>query len=210
MLTKKLTAIGNSYGIIIEKPILELLGFDKESVLKVSTDGRRLIIEQEVGDVDERVRAATMRVMDDFDETLTKLSQGGAMRQRDRIFLTREQVEGIHDAQIARYGGSSGLRDEGLLESALAQPGVSFGGVFVHDTLFAMAAAYLFHIARNHPFVDGNKRTALVSALVFLEVNGVVVRHGAEVLYQLTLNVAEGKVDKAYAGAVLRSLAEAS
>ncbi len=74
-------------------------------------------------------------------------------------FLTLEDVLEIHALQLARYGGADGLRDPGLLESALAQPQASFGGDFVHESLFAMAAAYLFHIVSNHAFVDGNKRT---------------------------------------------------
>jgi death-on-curing protein len=70
-------------------------------------------------------------------------------------FLDVEDVIGIHETQLQVYGGSAGLRDRGLLESAVAQPRSSFGGPFVHDGLFAMAAAYLFHIVRNHPFLDG-------------------------------------------------------
>ena len=76
--------------------------------------------------------------------------------------LTTEDIFDIHDMQLGRYGGGEGLRDQGLLESALAQPRATFGGDFVHDSLFAMAAAYLFHIVSNHPFVDGNKRTGLL------------------------------------------------
>ena len=90
----------------------------------------------------------------------------------DPLFLTLDEVLGIHADQIRRYGGSSGLRDLGLLQSALAMPETTFEGEFLHGTVFEMAAAYLFHVARNHPFVDGNKRTALMCALVFLGLNG--------------------------------------
>ena len=115
----------------------------------------------------------------------------------DPLFLTLDEVLGIHADQIRRYGGRPGLRDLGLLQSALAMPQTTFGGEFLHGTVFEMAAAYLFHLARNHPFVDGNKRTALMSALVFLGLNGQ--RLGAEsgALYEQVDGVAAGSVDKA-------------
>jgi death-on-curing protein len=83
-----------------------------------------------------------------------------------------------------------------LLESALAQPMVAFGEQYAHDTVYAMAAAYLFHIAANHPFIDGNKRTALLAALVFLDINGISVEHSSEQLYELTIGIADGRIDK--------------
>src|SRR5205807_4774635 len=76
-------------------------------------------------------------------------------------FLVLEEVLRIHAHQIEQYGGSFGVRDAGLLLSAVAAPQASFAGGFLHGTPFEMAAAYLFHLARNHPFLDGNKRTAL-------------------------------------------------
>jgi death on curing protein len=82
-------------------------------------------------------------------------------------FLTLEDVLLIHEQQLERYGGSPGIRDRGLLESAVAQPQAGFGGKYVHESIFDMAAAYAFHIAENQPFVDGNKRAALASALCF-------------------------------------------
>ncbi|MEA3364510.1 MAG: type II toxin-antitoxin system death-on-curing family toxin, partial [Candidatus Hydrogenedentes bacterium] len=88
-------------------------------------------------------------------------------------FLTVEEVLYFHRAQIDLFGGSMGVRDPGLLESALAQPSASFGEEYVHKGLFEMAAAYLFHIVRNHPFVDGNKRVGIESAIAFLALNGV-------------------------------------
>jgi death on curing protein len=90
----------------------------------------------------------------------------------DPLFLTLDEVLGIHADQVRRYGGSPGLRDLGLLQSALAMPETTFEGELLHGTVFEMAAAYLFHVARNHPLVDGNKRTALMCALVFLGLNG--------------------------------------
>lgn len=87
-------------------------------------------------------------------------------------FLTVEEVLIIHDEQIEEYGGIHGIRDKGLLESAVMMAQASFGGEYLHQNLFEMAAAYAFHIAENQSFFDGNKRTALVSALVFLDING--------------------------------------
>ena len=122
-------------------------------------------------------------------------------------FLNIEDVLEIHTMQLARYGGGDGLRDQSLLESALAQPQATFGGEFVHDGLFAMAAAYLFHITSNHPFIDGNKRTGLLSALVFLDLNGIAIERESEKLYDLTMAVAEGRADKDEIAATLARVA---
>jgi len=86
-------------------------------------------------------------------------------------FLELIEVLEIHQSRIDLYGGAHGLRDVGLLQSALAQPQAGFGGEPFHKDLYEMAAAYLFHLSQNHPFVDGNKRTALASCLVFLAFN---------------------------------------
>jgi death-on-curing protein len=91
---------------------------------------------------------------------------------RDPDFLTVEDVLDLHAQQMARFGGAPGLRDPGLLESAVAMPMASLGGAWAHADLHAMAAAYAFHIAQNQPFVDGNKRTGLLAAIVFLDING--------------------------------------
>jgi death-on-curing protein len=112
-------------------------------------------------------------------------------------FLTLEDVLDIHTQQLARFGGGEGMRDLGLLESALAQPQATFGGEYVHQSLWEMAAAYLFHIVSNHPFIDGNKRVGLLAALVFLELNGTTLTQGSEELYELTMTVAAGRMTKA-------------
>ena len=115
----------------------------------------------------------------------------------DRIrFLSVQDVLDIHRNTLQHEGGASGVRDIGLLESAVATPHQSFGGQPLHQDLAAMAAAYLFHIAQNHPFVDGNKRTGLQACQVFLAVNGRRPRFSADALYQVTLDVARGAVDK--------------
>lgn len=122
-------------------------------------------------------------------------------------FLTVEVVLALHQRQLDRFGGGAGLRDRGLLESAVAQPQASFGGTYAHDGLFAMAAAYLFHIVSNHPFVDGNKRTGLLAAQVFLDLNGVALGHESEAFYALTMGIAEGRIDKPAVAAQLERIA---
>lgn len=114
-------------------------------------------------------------------------------------FLDLEDVLELHHLSLTHYGGADGVRDMGLLESALAQPSAAFGGQYAHEGLFAMAAAYLYHIAGNHPFIDGNKRTALLAALVFLDLNGISLEQDSEQLYELTMGIAEGSIDKARA-----------
>jgi death-on-curing protein len=123
------------------------------------------------------------------------------------LFLDVEDGIEIHTTQLEVYGGSAGLRDRGLLESAVAQPQASFGGEFVHDGLFAMAAAYLFHIVSNHLFVDGNKRAGTLAAVVFLDVNGITINHPSEALYELTMGMAEGRLQKAAVAVELERIA---
>jgi death-on-curing protein len=91
------------------------------------------------------------------------------------IFLTFEEIITLHDALIKRFGGLSGLRDKGLLESAIYQPEITLGGKFAYQSLFAMSAAYAFGIIKNHAFFDGNKRTGMVAALLFLKRNNIEI-----------------------------------
>ena len=112
------------------------------------------------------------------------------------LFLGLEEVLEIHHDQITRYGGTEGIRDLGLLQSALSMPQAGAGNQYFHADLFEMAAAYLFHIVRNHPFVDGNKRTGVTAALVFLEMNGIEIRASDQALVKTVLAVAEGKLHK--------------
>ncbi|HEX9160833.1 MAG TPA: type II toxin-antitoxin system death-on-curing family toxin [Thermoanaerobaculia bacterium] len=113
------------------------------------------------------------------------------------IFLTLEEVLAIHEDRIRRYGGAFGVRDMGLLQSALGTVEATFADAYLHSTLFEMAAAYLFHIGRNHPFIDGNKRTALACSLAFLSLNEVRIGASPDALYDLVIGVAEGKLTKA-------------
>jgi death-on-curing protein len=112
------------------------------------------------------------------------------------IFLGLDEVMYIHRDQIERYGGHPGVRDMGLLQSAVAMPQASHGGKYLHADLFEMAAAYLFHIVQNHPFVDANKRVGVVAALVFLALNGLEVNVPNEALFQTVLAVAQRKLGK--------------
>lgn len=111
-------------------------------------------------------------------------------------FLDLAEVLEIHVDQIERYGGAAGVRDLSLLLSALSMPEAGVQGEYVHGTLFEVAAAYLFHLAKNHPFVDGNKRTALAAALVFLDLNGVGLTARPADLVALVEGVVVGKYAK--------------
>jgi len=119
-------------------------------------------------------------------------------------FLSVDDILVIHERQITKYGGDPGLRDEGLLLSAIAQPEAAFSGDFLHPTLHDMAAAYLFHIVRNHPFVDGNKRTGSASALVFLAFNGYRFVADEDGFADMVLDVVAGKIDKSSIAEYLR------
>lgn len=121
-------------------------------------------------------------------------------------FLSVEDVIQIHDEQIAAYGGATGVRDQGLLESAVAMPRASFGETYLHEDLAHMAAAYAFHLARNQPFLDGNKRTGLAAALVFLDLNGITVLDPQEKLYDAMIAIAERRLDKDGLAELLREL----
>ena len=113
------------------------------------------------------------------------------------LFLTFDEVLSIHEEQIRLFGGSPGLREIGLLHSAMGNVEATFGAVFLHETIFEMAAAYLYGICRNHPFVDGNKRTATAAALTFLDMNGIEVDAGENEFYDLVIGIAEGQISKA-------------
>jgi death-on-curing protein len=113
-----------------------------------------------------------------------------------RDFLNLEDILRIHRDQVERYGGGLGVRDQGLLESAIAMPQASFGGQHLHTDLFEMGAAYLYHLTMNHPFIDGNKRVGTVAALLFLELNGITIQATNDELFDMVLGVAEGKIPK--------------
>jgi death-on-curing protein len=119
-------------------------------------------------------------------------------------FLSLAEVLAIHRDQIERYGGEPHVRDLGLLESALAMPAAGSRGQYFHEDLPAMAAAYLFHIVRNHPFVDGNKRTGAMAAFAFLALNGLALDATEKEFEALVRAVAEGRAGKAEAAGFFR------
>ena len=112
------------------------------------------------------------------------------------LFLSLEEVLEIHRQQIDRYGGASGVRDLSLLESAIAQPQASFSNEFLHASIPAMAAAYLFHICRNHPLVDGNKRVEANAAITFLLINDWEPTFTEDALVDTVLAVASSSMTK--------------
>lgn len=107
-----------------------------------------------------------------------------------------EDVFLLHRDTIDVDGGSHGVRDHGLLDAAVAMPRQQFDGAYLHKDIAAMAAAYLFHIAQNHPFVDGNKRAAVMSVLAFFSANGVELTMAPSDLETITLKVAAGGMAK--------------
>ncbi|MGL5082955.1 MAG: type II toxin-antitoxin system death-on-curing family toxin [Microcoleaceae cyanobacterium] len=120
--------------------------------------------------------------------------------------MTQETVLAIHARQIDRFGGTSGLRDAGLLDSALAQPQATFSGEFLHQTIAEQAGAYLYHLVMNHPFIDGNKRTAFAVMDTFLRVNGYTLTLTDQQACELVVSVVEGEITKVELIAELRNI----
>ena len=114
--------------------------------------------------------------------------------KHEPLFLTFAEIIEIHDYQIEHFGGGEGLRDIELLKSAIGMPSATFGGEYLHPTILEMAAAYLYHLVENHPFVDGNKR---VGALIFLDLNGYDFDASDAEFTDMVLKVAGGKMLKA-------------
>jgi len=109
-------------------------------------------------------------------------------------FLNIEEVKLIHFDQIRRYGGLDGLRDEKLLDSAINYPKVTFQNKFLHCDLYHMASAYMYALIKNHPFLDGNKRTGLTVALLFLRYNDISIEATDDELFTITTKVAQSKI----------------
>jgi death-on-curing protein len=123
-------------------------------------------------------------------------------------FLSLDDILEIHRDQIERYGGELSIRDRGLLESAVTMPQQSFGGEYLHPDIFEMAAAYAFHLAENQAFVDGNKRTGLAAAYMFLALNGYRLVEEGERLYEAMIAVATHRLDKSGLGQVIRECSQ--
>ena len=113
------------------------------------------------------------------------------------VFIPKQIIIYFHEQLIDLYGGTLGLRDEGLLDSALEQPKAMFGGSYLHDSLAKMAAAYGFHLCKNHPFIDGNKRIALVAVDTFLQKNGYEISASEKDVYEVMIKLSAGDITKA-------------
>lgn len=111
-------------------------------------------------------------------------------------FISKQLVLALHQQLIDSFGGSAGLRDAGLLDSALARPKITFDGELLHPTIYAQAAAYLYHLAKNHPFINGNKRIAVAVMETFLESNCYVLNLSDDEVFDLVLRVAQGNISK--------------
>lgn len=120
------------------------------------------------------------------------------------VFLSLSEILEIHQDQISRYGGEAGIRDLELLKSALGMPLTTFAGQFLHADVFEMAAAYLFHLVKNHPFVDGNKRVGAVSAIIFLILNDIDFQASEDDLTEMVMAVARGDKGKSDIAVFLR------
>lgn len=111
-------------------------------------------------------------------------------------FLTLAKVKIIHLEQINKYGGLHGIRDINLLDSALHYPQATFDQHYVHQDIYHMAAAYAFSIIKNHPFLDGNKRTGLAAALLFLDFNDITLETSQEELFDMAMQIAVSKISE--------------
>ena len=126
------------------------------------------------------------------------------------VFLDVEDVIEIHQDQIDRYKGEAGILSMDLLESAVAMPVQGFFGEYAHSFPFGMAAAYLFHLARNHAFGDGNKRVAAATAVNFLLLNGFKMTAGEPIHSELVLRIVKGEATKEDAAAFYQSHSDAT
>jgi death-on-curing protein len=127
----------------------------------------------------------------------------------DPTFLSLAEVLEIHKDQVARYGGAPGIRDMELLKSAIGMPSATYGGQFLHTDIYEIAAAYLFHLVKNHPFVDGNKRVGAVAALVFLALNGFDFDASEDDFAEMVLSVARSERDKTDVAVFIRGFTRA-
>ncbi|HEY7089392.1 MAG TPA: type II toxin-antitoxin system death-on-curing family toxin [Tepidisphaeraceae bacterium] len=119
------------------------------------------------------------------------------MTKRHPLFLTLDEIIALHQRLIEEFGGTPGVRDHSLLQSALAMPQASFGGLYLHSTIAEMGAAYLFHLVMNHAFVDGNKRIGAAAARVFLTMNDAQFDPEEKQYGDLVLALAAAQIDKA-------------
>jgi death on curing protein len=122
------------------------------------------------------------------------------------IFLTVDEVIAFHKIQIDESGGSYGIRDRGLLESAVETPKATFQGTYLHNDIYDMASAYMFHIIKNHPFVDGNKRTGTVAAFAFMFANNIEFSFSQDLVFEQAILIATSQLSKENLAKRFRSL----
>jgi death-on-curing protein len=115
---------------------------------------------------------------------------------KDIKFIPKDIILFFHEQLVKIYGGSSGIRDENLLDSALEQPKATYQGEYLHDSLIKMAAAYGYHLCNNHPFIDGNKRIAFVAMDTFLQKNGLEITASEKEAYKMMIQVSSGQLSK--------------
>ncbi|MCK8826437.1 type II toxin-antitoxin system death-on-curing family toxin [Natroniella acetigena] len=115
---------------------------------------------------------------------------------KDIIFIPKQMILHFHEQLIQLYGGSTGIRDEELLDSALEQPKATFDESYLHDSIFKMASAYGFHLCKNHPFIDGNKRITLVAMDTFLQKNGYEITASEKETYKIIIALSSGEISK--------------
>ena len=111
-------------------------------------------------------------------------------------FIPKDIILFFHEQLVKIYGGSSGIRDENLLDSALEQPKATYQGEYLHNSLLKMAAAYGYHLCNNHPFIDGNKRIAFVAMDTFLQKNGLEITASEKEAYKMMIQISSGQLSK--------------
>lgn len=121
-------------------------------------------------------------------------------------YLSIDESIEVHNSLVATYGGLQGIREHNLLESALAMPMTAMFNKDMYPSIFDKAACYLFFIATNHPFVDGNKRTATSCCLLFLQFNDIKLSYKEDELIEFVVDIAQGKIDKVEISKYLRSI----
>jgi death-on-curing protein len=123
-------------------------------------------------------------------------------------FLDLDDVLELHEASLARFGGSAGVRDPGALEAAVMQPQASFDGEYLYENIFAMAAAYAFHIAEAQALVDGNKRAGVLAAITFLDLNGIRIPEPEDAIFRAMIDIANRVMTKAQLESLFREIAD--
>ena len=194
-MVKRLQKVGNSNAVILDLPIMEMVGLEEGKEVQVTVSNGSIILTP-VQPPPGGPGGAGAPPGPHRGQARQDPQGTGRFVSLEPIFLSVENVLTIHARMIKEFGGMPGVADRGLLESAVAIPAAAFAGELLHRDLPAMAAAYLFHLCKNHPFFDGNKRVAVVAAEVFLNLNGMRLDAADEELKQLCLGVAGGESSK--------------